>query len=296
MADTGVFPDSWQPRDVRGLRALVTGSTNGIGLEAAVALAKAGAEVIIVGRDPARTEQALEQVRSRSAGSVEAMHCDFASQASIRDFAAAFQARYDRLHILVNNAGTVFEARTLTEDGIESTFAVNHLGYFLLTVLLRDLLIRSAPARIVVVSSRGHYAGKLDLDDVGYEKGGYFIFWAYTRSKLANVLFTRALARRLEGTGVTVNACHPGDISTNIWSHAQWWSQPFLSVLKWFLLSPEEGGQRLTFLAVAGTVEGKSGLFFWDNKEKEASKAALDDALGERLWALSARLVNQPDA
>src|SRR5690625_2200882 len=203
--------------DLEGQTVLVTGATSGIGLEAAVMLARAGASTVIVGRNPAKTESVLADIKRRAnPDTVEPMLCDFASQTDIRRFAAEFLARYSRLDVLINNAGGVHSRRTLTEDGIETTFAVNHLGYFLLTNLLLERLMASVPARIVNVASHLHYKGTLDFDDLGFEND-YTILRAYARSKLANVLFTRLLARRLEGTGVTVNAVHPGTVASHIW-------------------------------------------------------------------------------
>jgi NAD(P)-dependent dehydrogenase (short-subunit alcohol dehydrogenase family) len=272
--------------DLKGKTILVTGATSGIGLEAAAALARAGANVTIVGRDPAKT--AAAQARS---GAAESLLCDFASQAQVRKLAAEFRARHERLHVLVNNAGSVSEKRTVTEDGIETTFAVNHLGSFLLTNLLLDLLVRSAPARIVNVASVGHYRGTLDFDDLGFERGGYQIMRAYSRSKLANVLFTRALSRRLAGKGVTVNAVHPGAVTTAIWDRAPRWAQPILAVGKLFMRSAAGGAEPLVHLAASPVVEGKNGLYFDRFDEKPPSRLASDDALAERLWTESARLV-----
>ncbi len=277
--------------DLSGKSILVTGATSGIGLEASVALARAGAQVTMVGRDAQRTAAALADVRQRSAsGAVESMLCDFSSQASIRTLAADWLARHEKLDVLVNNAGTVSEKRTLTADGIETTFAVNHLGYFLLTNLLLDRIVASAPARIVIVASTGHFRGTVDFDDLGYARG-YRIMKAYARSKLANVLMTRELARRLQGKGVTVNALHPGGVATNIWSVAPRWAQPVLALAKLFMLSPAEGAQTIVYLAASPEVEGKTGLYFEKNWPKAPSRLAQDDALAERLWTESARLV-----
>ena len=285
------------PQHLAGKTALVTGATSGIGFEAAVALAALGAQVVLVGRDPQKTAASLAEVRRRSGSSrVEALHCDFASQASIRALAAEYRGKQPRLDLLVNNAGGVSPKRTLTVDGLEQTFAVNHLGYFLLTKLLLDLVVASAPARIVNVASTGHYRGTLDLSDLGYERG-YGILAAYTRSKLANVLFTRSLARKLDGKGVTVNALHPGAVATNIWGGAPRWARPLLQVVKrLFMISPEEGGARIVYLAASPEVEGKSGLYFEKDAPREPSKLALDDALADRLWAESERLVKLPGA
>ncbi len=272
---------------------LVTGATSGIGLEASVTLAREGHQVVLVGRDEAKTRRTVDEVKQRSGSSrVESLLCDFSSQASIRALAEAYRAKYDRLDVLVNNAGTVNENRTVTKDGIESTFAVNHLGYFLLTNLLLELIVKSAPARIVVVASTGHYRGTMDLEDLGFEKGGYGIMKAYTRSKLANVMMTRSLAKRLEGKGVTVNALHPGSVATRIWDGAPGWSQPILALVKKLvMITPEEGGKTLSYLATSPEVEGKTGLYFEKNKQKGCAPLARDEALAEKVWVKSAELV-----
>jgi NAD(P)-dependent dehydrogenase (short-subunit alcohol dehydrogenase family) len=215
--------------------------------------------------------------------------CDFADQSAVRRLADDLLRTCDRIDVLVNNAGTVFARRTLTADGIESTFAVNHLGGLLLTELLLDRIRESAPARIVFTSSEGHYSGTLDLDDVGFERG-YSIMRAYARSKLANVLTARLLARRLEGSRVTVNALHPGAISTNIWSRAPWFARPVLAVLKRRMESPAVGGSRLAYLATSPEVEGQTGGYYQRNRLREPSELARDDALAERLYVASAGL------
>jgi NAD(P)-dependent dehydrogenase (short-subunit alcohol dehydrogenase family) len=279
--------------DVRDKTILLTGATHGIGREAAVALARLGARMVLVGRDPARTETTVADVRSRS-GSQEVSHllCDFSSQAAIRKLAEDFQARHDRLHVLINNAGTVNKRRRLTGDGIETTFAVNHLGYFLLTNLLLDLLKRSAPARIVTVASIGHRRGTLDFDDLGFERG-YALMRAYTRSKLANVLFANELARRLEGTGVTSNSLHPGRVATNIWSGAPLWAKPIIYLLlRPSFISTEEGSRTIVQLASDPSLEGVTGNYFEFHKPVAPAPLAQDQALAKRLWQVSADLVH----
>jgi len=274
-----------------GKTVVITGATNGIGLEAAVGLAREGARVVMVGRNPGKTTAAVADVRKRSgSATVESLLCDFSSQESIRKLAGDLRARCQRIDVLVNNAGAAYPRRTLTGDRIESTFAVNHLGYFLLTHLLTDLLVKSAPARIVNVASVAHYRGTLDFDDLGFERG-YQLMKAYSRSKLANVLFTRELARRLSGTGVTVNALHPGAVATGIWSAAAGWVHPLLAIAKRFMLSSEEGARRIVYLASSPEVEGTTGSYFEKDRVRKPARLAEDDALAARLWSESARLV-----
>ena len=271
----------------------MTGATSGIGLESSVQLARLGHHLIMVGRDAAKTGTAVADVRRRaSSDSVDVLLADFCSQASTRALAEEVLERYDRIDVLVNNAGTVFERRTETEDGVEATLAVNHLAPFLLTSLLRDRLVASAPARIVNVASVGHYGGSLDFDNLGYEHGGYSIMRAYARSKLAMVTWTRALARQLDGTGVTVNAVHPGTVATNIWSGAPWFARPVLAVAKRLTMVPaKEGAKRITYLAVSEEVAGLTGLYFEDDEPKEPSPQAKDEAATSCLLRVSQRLV-----
>ena len=275
-----------------GRTAVVTGASSGLGLETAAALACAGARVLLVGRNPPKTAAALDDVRRRSASSaVESLVCDFSSQAAIRQLARDLLARCPRLDILINNAGTVNVQRKLTVDRIEHTFAVNHLGCYLLTRLLCDRMVSSAPARIVNLASHTHYSATLDFDDLGFERG-YHILRAYTRTKLCNVLFTRELAKRLQGTGVTVNALHAGDVATGIWSWAPGWTQPILAIAKrWFMISPAEGATRIVHVAANPELLGVTGLYFENNRPRDPSTLALDDAVATRLWQESARLV-----
>jgi NAD(P)-dependent dehydrogenase (short-subunit alcohol dehydrogenase family) len=279
------------PWDVRDKTILVTGATNGIGLASATELAGRGARVVMVGRDPARTDAAVAAVRSRG-GEATGMLCDFSSQAAIRRLAGDFRAGHGDLHVLVNNAGGVHKKREVTADGIEATFAVNHLGYFLLTSLLLDMLVASAPARVVTVASVGHRRGTLDFDDLGFARGGYGVMRAYARSKLANVLFSAELARRLEGTGVTSNSLHPGAVATNIWSGAPAWAKPLIFLLyRPFFITAEEGGRRIVQLAADPDVEGVTGRYFEEGRPVAPAPAAQDAALARRLWDVSETLV-----
>jgi NAD(P)-dependent dehydrogenase (short-subunit alcohol dehydrogenase family) len=278
-----------------GITAVITGATGGLGLEAAAMLAGQGAAVVLVGRDPGRLQAALHEVRGRTGSSaVSGLKANLDSQTEVRQLASDILARAPRLNLLINNAGTVYARRTTTPDGIEATFAVNHLAPYLLTRLLLDRIGASAPARIVTVASHAHYQGTLDLADYGYARG-YRIMRAYARSKFGNVLFTRELARRLEGTGVTANALHPGTIATNIWSGAPAWARPVLAVAKRLVMeSPSTGAARIAWLATSPDVAGVTGKYFERNRTVSPSALAQDDALAGDLWALSARLVGLP--
>jgi retinol dehydrogenase-14 len=280
---------------------LVTGATSGIGFHTAVELARRGMRVVLVGRDPTRTDAAVADVLRRSgarAEDVSSILCDLSSQASVRSLAAAFRARHDRLDVLVNNAGGVNKRRLTTVDGIEMTFAVNHLAPFLLTNLLLDLIVKSAvksaPARIVTVSSIGHRQGTIDFDDLGFTRG-YSIMRAYSRSKLANVLFANELARRLarQGvTGVTSNSMHPGSVNTNIWSGAPLWAKPFIMLLaRPFFISAEQGAAHVIDLVVRPDLAGVTGRYFEEGQMVEPSALARDEHLAAQLWETSAALV-----
>jgi NAD(P)-dependent dehydrogenase (short-subunit alcohol dehydrogenase family) len=278
--------------DVRGKTVLITGATSGIGLEASVALARRGARLVMVGRDPARTQAAVAGVLARAgSGDVSHLLCDLSSKSAVRGLAEAFQARHDRLDVLVNNAGGVNKSRRVTADGVEATFAVNHLAPFLLTNLLTDLLVRSAPARVVTVASNAHRRADLDFEDLGLERG-YSIMRAYGRSKLANVLFAAELARRLAGSGVTSNSLHPGTVATNIWSGAPLWTKPIiLLAMRPFFISAEKGAETMVQLAASPALEGVTGKYFQEGREVLPSRLARDEALARRLWDVSAELV-----
>jgi retinol dehydrogenase-14 len=276
--------------DLAGKTVLVTGATSGIGLEASVKLARMGARMVLVGRDRVRLDAALADVKGRGAArDASALLCDLSSQAAIRALASEVRARHDRLDVLVNNAGAVSATRQLTVDGLEQTFAVNHLAYVLLTGLLLDLLERSAPARIVNVASIAHRHADMDFSDLQLEKG-YKIMRAYARAKLGNVLFTRELARRLAGKGVTVNCVHPGAVATNIWSRAPWFARPILAVAKRFMLSAERGGDAIVHLAASPDVEGLTGGYYERMKLVDPAPLARDDALATKLWGVSEEL------
>jgi retinol dehydrogenase 14 len=279
---------SWE---IRGKTVLVTGATSGIGLHASIDLARQGARVVMVGRDPRRSDAALAEVRTRSGSSdVSLLMCDFASQAAVRRLAEDYRRAHDRLEVLINNAGGVNKTRRTTEDGIEMTFAVNHLGGFLLTNLLLDLIVRSAPARIITVSSVGHRQGTLDFEDLEFTRD-YSIMRAYSRSKLANVLFSNELARRLATAGVTSNSLHPGAVDTRIWSGAPFWAKPFIQVARLFFIGAEEGGRYIVTLATRPNLGGITGAYFEKDKMIDPAPLATDTALASRLWDVSAAMV-----
>jgi retinol dehydrogenase 14 len=276
---------------VTGKIVLITGANSGIGFEAAVRIARMGAHIVMVARSRQKAETAIVSARERS-GSDEfsLMLCDMSSMSGVRRLAAEVLATIPRLDVLVNNAGSVNDARCITGEGLEQTFAANYVGHFLLTQLLLPLLKASAPSRIVNVSSMAHRQGTLDFDNLQFEKGGFSIMKAYGRSKLAQVVFTHELARRLAGTGVTVNSLHPGAVATRIWSHAPWFAQPVLAVAQLFMLTPEQGAERIVYLAASPEVEGQTGGYYDKNKRVEPSALARDEAIAARLWEESVRL------
>lgn len=267
---------------------MVTGASSGMGFETALALATPDAHVILACRDRDRGEDALRRIRAHSAGaSVELLLADLSSQRSIRELADRFRTRHDRLHVLVNNAGVGQRRRRLSADGLETTFAVNHMGYFLLTLLLLKALRASAPARIVNVASEVHRRGRIDFGDLQLERG-YSQYRAYANSKLANMLFTYELARRLADSGVAANCLHPGMVATEIWREAPWLARKLLRLV---LKSPAAGAATAIYVAGAPQVAGVSGKYFVDRKQAESSAASRDAELARRLWQASERLV-----
>lgn len=275
---------------MRGKTVLVTGATSGIGRITALALAGMGARVLVHGRNPAKLEATVAELRAGSGGEVEGLVADFASLSDVRRLAALVRARTDRLHVLVNNAGGAVMERTLSQDGIERTLAVNHLAPFLLTNLLLDLLKGSAPARIVNVASEAHRGGRFSFDDLQNEHR-YRAFQVYGQTKLQNVMFTYELARRLMGTGVTVTAVHPGVVDTGIWNAATGWAVPVVRVMQWFMITPERGAAPLIRLASAADVEGITGVYYKRFKPVRTAEPSNDPAAQARLWDASARLV-----
>jgi NAD(P)-dependent dehydrogenase (short-subunit alcohol dehydrogenase family) len=264
-----------------GRICLVTGATDGVGKVTVRALAEAGATVIGVGRDPIKIENVINEVGDTS-DSLQFLTADLSSLKEIRALADQFNSKYDRLHVLVNNAGALFTSIRESVDGIEVTFALNHLAYFLLTNLLLDTIIASAPARIINVASDAHQGRAINFDDLEHRRS-YSAWGAYGASKLANILFTYELARRLEGTGVTVNAVHPGFVNTNF--------QRAAGLDMRGPLTPEEGADTQIWLATSEEVEGVSGKYFVRRRETRSSDTSYDEAVARRLWDESARMV-----
>ncbi len=275
---------------MQGKVCIVTGSNTGLGKETARGLAQRGATVILACRDVAKAGAARDDIAATTGRKdVEVEALDLGSTASIRAFAARFKERYPRLDVLVNNAGVWMTSRATTAEGFESTFGVNHLGTFLLTQELLPLLKSSAPSRVVVLSSALHYRGKMVWDDLQLERRKFAGPAAYNQSKLANVLFTKALARRLEGTGVTVNAVHPGVVATEL---AREYPKLLVKLFHLFLLTPEKGAACSLHVATAPELSKVTGEYFEKSKIKLAAKAALDEAAQERLWKLSETLLS----
>ncbi len=273
----------------------ITGANAGIGKETAVALARMGATVVMTARDPVRGAEALADVRRRSGrDTVELMPLDLADFASIRACAAGLLERYDRLDVLVANAGLVMAKRTETVEGFETTFGVNHLGHFYLTSLLFDRLRTGDPSRVVVVSSAAHKMVRrgLDFDDLQSTRR-YRSFDAYSRSKLANVYFTRELARRLGGSGSTANAAHPGYVASHFARDGDFYLEPVIKLgAKLFAVSPEEGARTSIYLASSPAVAGVTGGYFAKCRPAAVSKVGQDDIAARRLWDASQALVS----
>jgi|SRR5215472_1714206 len=275
---------------------VITGATSGIGLAAAVALAARGAELALVGRDRARGEAALARVRAAVPGARATMHyADLLRRSEVRRLGVELLATYPRIDVLVNNAGALFQRREVTEDGLERTFALNHMAYFRLTRFLQERLIASAPARVVSVASRAHRrATGLDFDDLNLELE-YSGWTAYSRSKLANILFTRALARRLAGTGVTANCLHPGFVASRFGDNNRGVFRWSLGVGKrLFAISQARGAETVIYLASDPSVAATSGGYFADSKPATPTAAAHDDRAAERLWEISVKLMEAP--
>ena len=278
-------------RPMAGKTVLVTGGTGGIGRATALGLAAMGACVAIVGRDRERTAAAVREIREAGGGHVDAFVVDMSSQAEVRQLAGEVLEAVPRIDVLVNNVGGYWDTRHVTADGLERTFALNHLAPFLLTNLLLAQLRESAPARVVTVSSGAHTMGRIEFDDLGFERS-YSGMRAYSQSKLANVLFTYELARRLGSCGVTANALHPGMVRTGFGAEdAGALQRLFTPLMRPFMKSPAQGAETPIYLASAPELQGVTGCYFAGSKRKDSSKRSHDQATAERLWRVSADLV-----
>jgi NAD(P)-dependent dehydrogenase (short-subunit alcohol dehydrogenase family) len=270
---------------------LITGANSGIGKAAAIELARAGAELILVCRSAAKGEAARDEIKRETGNNkIHLMIADLSIQDQVRGLAAAVRDRFPKLQVLVNNAGAYNGERSVAADGYETTFAVNHLAYFLLTAELIDLLKASAPSRIVNVASDAHTNARIDFDDLQGEKS-YSGWKAYGQSKLANVLFTYELARRLDGTKVTANCMHPGVVGTNIFKGVGGIAGKLVRLFTPLMQSPEKGADTLVWLASSPDVEGVTGRYFVDRAEKKTNPESYDLAVAKRLWEVSEQLI-----
>lgn len=269
---------------------MITGASSGIGRETALALARQGARLVLVCRDARRAADTIAQIRAQTGNAhLELLLADLSSQQSIRQLAADYLASGRPLHVLINNAGVVNLRRRLSVDGIEEVLAVNHLAYFLLTNLLLERLVSSAPARIVNVASDAHKFGGMNFDDLQGERH-YRVMRIYGQSKLANIMFTYELARRLAGSEVTVNCLHPGAVATGLGRNNGVWARGVVGFLGLFFRTPVAGAATSIYLASSPAVAGVSGKYFSDCRARRSSKASYDEPSQRRLWEISARL------
>jgi len=277
--------------NMRGRTCAVTGANTGIGKATAEELARLGARVILICRSRERGEAARAEIeKSTGSDELEVAQIDLGSMASIRAGARSIRERHEHLHVLVNNASVIVSRREETAEGNELQLAVNHLGYFLLTHELRPLLEASAPARVVNVSGDAHHIARLDLDDLQWKKRRYSGFRVYSTTLLLEILFTYELAARLEGTGVTATALHPGVVDTALMRNWPRWAKPFMSLARPFLASPQTGARTSVFLASSPEVEGTSGQYFRRCRPRDTSGVSHDRELARRVWEASEKL------
>jgi NAD(P)-dependent dehydrogenase (short-subunit alcohol dehydrogenase family) len=276
--------------EMNGKTVLITGATSGIGRETAFGLAAMGAKVVILARNDEKAREVVKEIKDRTGnGETEFIRCDLASLDSVRKAAEEFRSKFRRLDVLIDNAGMVLGKRRITVDGFEYTFQVNHLAHFLLTNLLLDLLKGSAPSRVIVVGSAAHSSAHLDFTDLMLEKK-YSAFRAYGRSKLANLVFSFELARRLEGTGVTANCLHPGVVRTNFGHQTGGGAMVLYPLLSPFMISARKGALTSIYLASSPDVADVTGKYFSRRRVRRSSRDSTDLEIGRRLWDVSAKL------
>jgi NAD(P)-dependent dehydrogenase (short-subunit alcohol dehydrogenase family) len=269
---------------------MVTGGTSGIGAAAAQQLARLGTTVIITGRNTSKCASQFEKFKQSVPGArVDFLQADLSSQVQVRQLAKDFKEHYSHLDVLINNAGAIFANRLVSVDGLEMTFALNHMGCFLLTNLLLDSLKAGKSARIVMVSSAAHTHGRINFEDLQFEHHSDRM-QAYAQSKLANIYFTYALVRRLEGTSISANVLNPGSVATNLGSNNSWLKTKLRNLLKPGMVSPDEGAKTIIYLAASPDVEGVTGQYFYDCKAVRSSADSYHKETAEKLWVLSEQL------
>jgi NAD(P)-dependent dehydrogenase (short-subunit alcohol dehydrogenase family) len=278
-----------------GKTVVITGGTSGIGQVAAETLAGMGARIVLVARDKARGDATMARLRAKGPGAKHDIHyADLSRIAEMKRVGQGIAASEPRIDALINNAGAMFNRREVTEDGLELTFAINHVAYFVLTQLLRDRLLASAPARIVSTSSYAHKGAKLNFDDL-QATNGYSGFRVYGRSKLCNILFTRELARQLANTGVTANCLHPGFVATRFGDQSGGFGSKMFQLFKTFAISPDKGAETIVYLASSDAAAAVSGAYFYKCREETPSAEAQDDQAARRLWQETARLAGMEE-
>lgn len=279
------------PPSIQGKIVMITGATAGIGLVTARELAQRGAQVTLVGRNPAKLTIVAEQIKTRTGNQqIETITADLSTHAGVQQTAHEFKKRHTKLDVLVNNAGAIFMSRHVTADGLEVTFALNHLNYFHLTMLLLDVLKTSAPSRVINVSSDAHRGQTIDFDNLQGEKS-FNGRTQYDRSKLMNILFTYELAKKLNGSGVTVNALHPGFVATDFGKNNGKLMGLVMKLISPMAKSPEEGASTSVYLASSTEVDGVTGRYFVDKKPVESDPASYDPATAEKLWNASLEMI-----
>ncbi len=290
MIPTSNDPINFRESFMQGKTIVITGGTSGIGEVAALKLAAMGARIVLIARSKSRSEATIARLEKAAPGLAHKVHyADLSRLAEMKRVATQIAASEPRIDVLINNAGALFNSRRVTRDGLEYTFATNHVAYFVVTALLRERLLGSVPARIVNTASAAHQSAKLDLDDL-QSANNFLGFAAYGRSKLCNILFTRELARRLAGTGVTANCLHPGFVASRFGDESGGLLAPVVQIAKLFAISPQKGAETIVYLAASPQVARTSGEYFIRSQPARPTKTARDDRLARQLWDKTADL------